>query len=72
MTGDDFIAFSGKLAANPAAGEAGFRSASSRAYYGAFHLAMAFLAEIGTPVPANAALTWRRNADSRLPNIQQP
>ena len=52
MNGDDFIQLAGKLATHsePAA----LRSAVSRAYYGAFHLAGEFLAEIDRPVPRNA------------------
>ena len=51
MTGDDFINLGGKLATS--ADEASLRSAVSRAYYGAFHLASAFLEEIERPVPRN-------------------
>ena len=51
MTGDDFIDLAGKLATS--ADEATLRSAVSRAYYGAFHLALEFLEEIERPVPRN-------------------
>ena len=51
MTGDDFINLAGKLATS--ADEASLRSAVSRAYYGTFHLASAFLEEIERPVPRN-------------------
>ena len=44
MTGEDFISFSGRIAAQTAFGAAGYRSAVSRAYYGAFHCAREFLA----------------------------
>lgn len=56
MTGDDLIALAGNLAVNTAIGssEARFRSAVSRAYYGAFHLARAFLADVGVQVRRNA------------------
>lgn len=55
MTGEDFITIAGNLVANPHLGdsEARFRSAVSRAYYGAFHLAVAFLAELGKSVKEN-------------------
>ncbi len=43
MQGKDFITFSGKLAAQNSIGAAGFRSATSRAYYGTFHLARELL-----------------------------
>lgn len=56
MTGADLILLAGKLAANPALGdsEARFRSAVSRAYYGAFHLARSFLMDLGSRVVKNA------------------
>jgi hypothetical protein len=51
MTGDDFMHLAGKLATS--ADEASLRSAVSRAYYGAFHLASQFLEEIGRAAPRN-------------------
>lgn len=50
----DFISMAGKLAASANAGEATYRTSSSRAYYGAFHLAAAFLAELGFAAPRSA------------------
>jgi uncharacterized protein (UPF0332 family) len=47
MDGHDFITLAGKLAASPAADEATYRTAVSRAYYGAFHVARFFLVELG-------------------------
>lgn len=47
MTGHDFIALAGKLAASPSADGATVRTAVSRAYYGAFHLTRTFLRELG-------------------------
>ena len=57
MTGDELIALAGNLAVNTGLGtdEARFRSAVSRAYYGAFHLSCALLSDFG--------ITVRRNAD---------
>ena len=52
MTGDEFINLAGKLATS--ADEAAHRSAVSRAYYGAFHLASAYLDEIERSVPRNS------------------
>ena len=52
MTGDDFINLAGKLATST--DEASLRSAVNRAYYGAFHLALAFLEDIERAVPRNA------------------
>lgn len=43
ITGERFLEVAGKLAARPTASEAEQRSAISRAYYGAFHLARTFL-----------------------------
>lgn len=54
IDGQAFIQLAGKLAATAAADEATGRSAVSRAYYGAFHLALAFLRELAISVPANA------------------
>jgi uncharacterized protein (UPF0332 family) len=47
MNGRDLIILAGHLVQNKALGnnEARYRSAISRAYYGAFHLVVAFLAE---------------------------
>jgi uncharacterized protein (UPF0332 family) len=55
MTGDDLIHLAGHLIANTALGdpEARYRSAVSRAYYGAFHLASAFLADCGARILSN-------------------
>lgn len=53
MTGDDFIAVAAKIAATYS-DPASCRTAVSRAYYGAFHLAKSFLADIGIKPPRNA------------------
>jgi uncharacterized protein (UPF0332 family) len=53
MTGDQFIDIAGKIAATYSE-PASCRTAVGRAYYGAFHLAKAFLAEIGVRPPKNA------------------
>ena len=47
MDGNDFIQFAGKLAASNTSGGAGYRSAASRAYYGAYHLARQYLNDCG-------------------------
>src|SRR5688572_10143061 len=49
ITGDQFIEYAARLAAKAVATEAEQRSASSRGYYGAYHLARAFLKEVGLP-----------------------
>ncbi|HET6882025.1 MAG TPA: HEPN domain-containing protein [Pirellulales bacterium] len=54
ITGDDYISLAAQLAAKRSAGEASYRSAVSRAYYGAFHLASSFLSELGFKVPKGA------------------
>ncbi|MSR60673.1 MAG: HEPN domain-containing protein [Planctomycetaceae bacterium] len=57
MTGADLIHLAGHLAVNRSLGandEARFRSAVSRAYYGAFHLVSSFLEKVrGQPVMRN-------------------
>ena len=61
MTGDDFINLAGKLATSP--DEASLRTAVSRAYYGAFHLALAFFDDILGPTRIVMLLTTcRQNA----------
>lgn len=47
MTGDDFIQFAGKIAVLPSSDAAALRTAVSRAYYGAFHLAKELLRDLG-------------------------
>lgn len=56
MTGEEYIALAGRLVVSPALGseEARFRTAASRAYYGAFHLAVALLTSWGIKVRQNA------------------
>lgn len=54
MDGNDFIRLAGKLAAVPSADEATYRTAVSRAYYGAFHLGRSFLIELGIAPVRNA------------------
>lgn len=51
ITGDDYIALATRLSDRKDAGEASYRSAVSRAYYGAFHLAGAFLSQLGFSIP---------------------
>ena len=53
MNGAEYIDFAAKIAATYSSA-AGCRSAISRAYYGAFHLAKTFLAELGSRPPRNA------------------
>jgi hypothetical protein len=54
MTPSEFIAFAGRLAALGSGGEAAIRTIASRSYYGAFHVALEYLAELGFVIPANA------------------
>src|SRR5205823_6398205 len=51
---NDFIALAGRLAAAPNADEATYRTAVSRAYYGAFHVARSFIVELGFVPIGNA------------------
>jgi len=54
MNGQDFIEIAGKLVANPIGNEAARnRTAISRAYYGAFHRAVEFLARFHVTIPSN-------------------
>lgn len=52
ITGRAIIEYAGKVAVRDAASEAGQRAAVSRAYYGAFHLARAFLRSAGAMAAA--------------------
>ena len=56
MSGEEYIALAGRLVASTALGspEARFRTAASRAYYGAYHLAVAVLTTWGLRVKQNA------------------
>jgi uncharacterized protein (UPF0332 family) len=54
MDGNDFIALAGRLTAPLAANEAPCRTAISRAYYGAFHLARSLLIDLGFAPVGNA------------------
>ncbi len=56
MNGEEYIALAGRLVASIALGspEARFRTAASRAYYGAYHLAVAALTTWGLKVKQNA------------------
>lgn len=56
MTGDAFIRLAGKMAAQSSTDEAALRTAVSRAYYGAFHIARQFLEELGVSTVANAQI----------------
>jgi uncharacterized protein (UPF0332 family) len=55
MNGSDFITLAGKLAVTPT-DEAAHRTAISRAYYGAFHVARSFLLKLGFRPVANASV----------------
>lgn len=59
MTGDDFLDVARSLAARPDSSEAFHRSAVSRAYYGAFHLARGLLSGMGFSVGRNHAIPLR-------------
>lgn len=54
INGRHFIQYAGKLAAASQPDEVVCRTVVSRAYYGAFHLALALFDELGVSVPANA------------------
>jgi uncharacterized protein (UPF0332 family) len=69
MTGDEFIVLAGKLAADPRSGAASYRTAVSRAYYGAYHLAKALLKnelDYDPGAPHGETWTWlARTGDQR-------
>lgn len=71
MTGDDFLVVAGKIAATYS-DPASCRTAISRAYYGAFHLAKSYLAKIGITPPRNAnthVFIQHRLAGSGVPDV---
>lgn len=52
MTPADFVAYAEQVAVAPRTGPAGYRSAISRAYYGAYHAALSFLEhDVGQRLP---------------------
>src|SRR5438128_1706525 len=60
MTGNDFLALADELLKNPSLPtEAVLRTVISRAYYGAFHLARAFLADAGLKHGREHGDVWR-------------
>jgi uncharacterized protein (UPF0332 family) len=80
ITGDHFIALAGKLAAGSSPDAATCRTAVSRSYYGAFHLAKAFLVSLGVPISRShgevlhvlqeAGVARAREAGGHLSNLQ--
>jgi len=59
MDAERFIALAGRLVAMHPHDEASLRTAVSRSYYGAFHLAREFLAEVGHPPGENHGVVTR-------------
>jgi uncharacterized protein (UPF0332 family) len=55
MNGEDLLQLASHLIVNTAFGnaEARYRTAVSRAYYGAYHIAVDFLSQLGQRVPGN-------------------
>lgn len=68
MTANDFISVATQLLAGE--GEGRFRSAVSRGYYGAFHIARQFLFDCGVLVPID--LSVHRNVRWCLANSTEP
>jgi uncharacterized protein (UPF0332 family) len=58
MTGDDFLALADQLQGSAAPTEAAYRTAVSRAYYGAHHLARAFLTDLEIKLDRGHGETW--------------
>jgi len=71
MTGDDFLLFASQLLAAGNASEAACRTAISRAYYGAFHLARAFLSDLGVRLGKDHGEIWRRLGSSGIVPAKQ-
>jgi uncharacterized protein (UPF0332 family) len=59
MTGDDFLRFAADTMLVPRPTEAACRSAISRAYYGVFHLASAFLGDLGFQLGGRHDAVWK-------------
>jgi uncharacterized protein (UPF0332 family) len=59
MTGDDFLEFAAATINVTRPTEAACRSAISRAYYGVFHLATAFLASLGFQPGGRHDALWK-------------
>lgn len=53
ITGEDFLEFAARLAANPQARPISCRAAISRAYYGAFHLVSLMLTDLAISIGRN-------------------
>ncbi|HEV3005184.1 MAG TPA: hypothetical protein VGX78_12025 [Pirellulales bacterium] len=62
MTGDDFIRLANRLALATTAAEPEWRTAVSRAYYGAFHMASALLESAQCPVTRQSDRACLRSA----------
>jgi hypothetical protein len=74
MTPEEFITFAGRLAAMASGGEAAIRTIAGRAYYGAFHLVLDYLVDLGYAIPANAnahGLVRRYLSGSAHPDASQ-
>jgi hypothetical protein len=68
MTGDQFLALSGKLVTGLHSGPAEYPSALSRAYYGAFHIVLSFLADLQVKTTKDHGDICRCLSESREPD----
>jgi len=76
MTGDDFLKVASELVApfltgKQVAKEALFRTIISRSYYGAYHLAIAYLASLGLPSSSDHGLAKRWLVEAGEPNARR-
>lgn len=76
MSGDDFLKVAGELIApyltgKKAASEALCRTIISRSYYGAYHMAVAYLVSLGLPSTSNHEIPKRWLVASGDPNAKK-
>ena len=75
MNGQNFIEIAGMLAANQLGDSAARnRTAISRAYYGAFHRVIEFLASFNVTVPSNHQshhIAYQKLFQTRIPSAQE-
>lgn len=68
MTGDEFLKLADEmLRQSQTPSEAVCRTAISRAYYGAYHVTLAFLIRLGEFAAKDHGETWRCLASSQIP-----
>ena len=71
MTGNEFLTLAENLKGAAAPTEAAYRTAISRAYYGAFHLACAFLADLDVKIGKDHGEVWNRLGSSGITDAKK-